>query len=112
MELKLEGEVEGMTSTLKRKFIRVFRHSQPCASKAEGTIEAYLRTVRHMMEWVAACPGNSGHFQPHQLTKTVVELYLASLADGGKGTAPAEPGQRSRSPFTASVGSSSTFRGS
>src|SRR6266568_1626918 len=83
MELKLEGKVEGMTSTLKRKFIRVFRHSQSCASKAEGTIEAYLRTVCHVMEWVAACPGNSGYFQPYQLTKTVVELYLASLEQEG-----------------------------
>src|SRR6266704_2057950 len=112
MELKLEGKVEGVIPTLNRKFIRVFRHSQSCTSKAEGTIEAYLRTVRHVMEWVAACRGDSRDFQPQQLTKTVVELYLASLADGGKGTAPAEPDQRSRSPFTASVGSSSTFRGS
>ncbi len=37
MELKLEGKVEGVTSILKRRFIRVFRHSQSCASKAEGT---------------------------------------------------------------------------
>jgi len=112
MELKLEGKVEGMTSTLKRKFIRVFRHSQSCASKAEGTIEAYLRTVGHMMEWVAACPGNSGYFQPYQLTKTVVGLYLATLADGGKGTAPAQRDWRCRSAFTARVGAPSTFRGS
>ncbi len=53
------------------------------SGKAEGTIEAYLRTVRHMMEWVAARPGNSGHFQPHQLTKTAVEMYLDSLEHEG-----------------------------
>jgi site-specific recombinase XerD len=53
------------------------------AGKAEGTIEAYLRTVRHVMGWVAARPGNGGHFQPHQLTKTAVEMYLASLEQEG-----------------------------
>lgn len=36
------------------------------SGKAEGTIDAYLRTVRHVMEWVSDRPGNSGHFQPHQ----------------------------------------------
>ncbi len=53
------------------------------SGKAEGTIEAYLRTVRHMMEWVAARPGNSGHFRPRQLTKTAVEMYLDSLEQEG-----------------------------
>jgi site-specific recombinase XerD len=53
------------------------------SGKAEGTIEAYLRTVRHVMEWVAVRPGNSGHFQPPQLTKTAVEMYLASLEQEG-----------------------------
>jgi site-specific recombinase XerD len=53
------------------------------SGKAEGTIEAYLRTVRQMMEWVAARPGNSGRFQPQQLTKTAVEMYLDSLEHEG-----------------------------
>jgi site-specific recombinase XerD len=53
------------------------------SGKAEGTIEVYLRTVRHMMQWVAARPGNSGHFQPQQLTKTAVEMYLDSLEQEG-----------------------------
>jgi site-specific recombinase XerD len=53
------------------------------SGKAEGTIEAYLRTVRHVMEWVAVRPGNSGHFQPPQLTKTAVEMYLSSLEQEG-----------------------------
>jgi hypothetical protein len=51
------------------------------SGKAEGTIEAYPRTVRHVMEWVSDRPGNGGYFQPHQLTKTAVEMYLASLED-------------------------------
>ena len=53
------------------------------AGKAEGTIEAYLRTVRQIMIWVAARPGNGGVFQPQQLTKTAVEIYLASLEREG-----------------------------
>jgi site-specific recombinase XerC len=53
------------------------------SGKAEGTIDAYLRTAHQLMKWVAARPGNSGHFQPHQLTKTAVEVYLASLEQEG-----------------------------
>ena len=53
------------------------------AGKAEGTIEAYLRTVRQIMIWVAERPGNGGVFQPQQLTKTAVEIYLASLEREG-----------------------------
>src|SRR5260370_27416871 len=49
------------------------------AGKAEGTIEAYLRTVRQIMIWVAQRPGNGESFQPQQFTKTAVEMYLASL---------------------------------
>jgi len=51
------------------------------ANKAEGTIEAYLRTARQVMIWAASRPGNGGVFQPQHLTKTVVEMYLACLAD-------------------------------
>jgi site-specific recombinase XerD len=51
--------------------------------KADGTIEAYLRSVRQMMDWIAVRPGSSGHFQPHQLTKTAVEIYLATLEQEG-----------------------------
>ncbi len=53
------------------------------AGKAEGTIDAYLRTVRHIMAWVAKRPGNDGYFQPQQLTKTAVEMYLAYLEREG-----------------------------
>lgn len=49
------------------------------AGKADGTIEAYLRTVRQVMIWVAGRPGNGELFQPQQFTKTAVEMYLASL---------------------------------
>ena len=53
------------------------------SGKAEGTIDAYLRTVRHLMVWVAKHPGNGGHFQSHQLTKTATEIYLAHLEHEG-----------------------------
>jgi site-specific recombinase XerD len=53
------------------------------SNKAEGTIEAYVRTTRHVMEWIAQRPGNGGCFHPRQLTKTAVEIYLASLEQEG-----------------------------
>jgi site-specific recombinase XerD len=54
-------------------------YEQFLAGKAQGTKEAYLRTVRHLMGWVAQLPGNAGEFQPSQLTKSVVEWYLTHL---------------------------------
>ncbi len=47
--------------------------------KAEGTIDAYVRTTRQVMAWIAQRPGNGGHFHPRQLTKTAVEMYLVVL---------------------------------
>ena len=58
-------------------------YEQFLAGKAEGTIDAYVRTTRHVMGWVAQRPGNGGHFHPQQLTKTAVEVYLASLEQQG-----------------------------
>lgn len=58
-------------------------YEQFLTDKAEGTIDAYVRTTRHVMEWVAQRPGNGGHFHPRQLTKTAVEVYLASLEQEG-----------------------------
>jgi site-specific recombinase XerD len=53
------------------------------SNKAEGTIEAYVRTIYRVMEWVAQRPGNGGRFHPRQLTKTAVEMYLDSLEQEG-----------------------------
>lgn len=53
------------------------------AKKAEGTIEAYLRTARQVMIWITERPGNGGQFQPQQLTKTAVEMYLDQLEREG-----------------------------
>ena len=58
-------------------------YEQFLSGKAQGTTEAYLRTVRHLIAWLAQRPGNEGQFQPSQLTQTAVELYLAHLEQEG-----------------------------
>src|SRR6202011_1811542 len=61
----------------------VDEYEQFLSGKAQGTIDAYLRTARHLMGWVAQLQGNVGYFQPPQLTQTTVELYLAHLEQEG-----------------------------
>jgi site-specific recombinase XerD len=58
-------------------------YEQFLSGKAQGTTEAYLRTVRHLIEWVAQRLDNNGSFQPQQLTQTVVEKYLTHLEQEG-----------------------------
>src|SRR6266513_2079982 len=58
-------------------------YEQFLAGKAQGTREAYLRTARQLIGWVAQLPGNGGQFQPSQLTQTAVEKYLAHLEQEG-----------------------------
>src|SRR5438105_2112961 len=58
-------------------------YQQFLSGKAEGTADAYRRTVRHLIGWVAQLPGNNGYFQPRQLTNTAVELYLTHLEQEG-----------------------------
>ena len=58
-------------------------YEQFLSGKAEGTREAYVRTVRHLLGWLAQRPGNEGQFQPAQLTQTAVELYLTHLEQEG-----------------------------
>jgi len=58
-------------------------YEQYLSGKAEGTTALYLRSVRHLIAWLAQCPDNEGHFQPQQLTKTAVELYLSCLDQQG-----------------------------
>ena len=40
----------------------VGEYEQFLSGKAEGTTDAYLRTVRHLIAWVAQRPGNEGQF--------------------------------------------------
>ncbi len=58
-------------------------YEQFLAGKAQGTREAYLRTVRQLIGWLAQLPGHGGQFQPSQLTQTAVEMYLAHLEQEG-----------------------------
>lgn len=58
-------------------------YEQFLSGKAEGTTDAYLRTVRHLIAWVVLLPGNAGQFQPPQLTRTAVEQYLKHLEQEG-----------------------------
>jgi site-specific recombinase XerD len=50
------------------------------AGKADGTVDAYARILRQFTHWIAARPGNAGHFQPEAFTRTALETYLAELA--------------------------------
>src|SRR2546421_4058472 len=58
-------------------------YEQFLSGKAQGTMDAYLRTVRHLIGWVAQRPGNEGQFQPAQLTQMTVEKYLTHLEQEG-----------------------------
>jgi site-specific recombinase XerC len=75
--LRQSSEDQGIDNRLIQEYERFL------TGKAEGTIDAYVRTIRHVMTWVAHRPGSGGRFHPQQLTKTAVEVYLASLEQEG-----------------------------
>jgi site-specific recombinase XerC len=58
-------------------------YEQFLSGKAHGTTDAYLRTARQLIGWVAQLPGNEDQFQPQQLTQTAVEKYLSHLEQEG-----------------------------
>src|SRR6266480_6923970 len=58
-------------------------YEQFLAGKAQGTREAYLRTVRQLIGWLPQLPGHGGQFEPSQLTQVTVEQYLAHLEQEG-----------------------------
>ncbi len=58
-------------------------YEQFLSGKAPGTTDAYLRTARQVIGWIAQFPGNAGQFQPLQLTQTAVEKYLSHLEQEG-----------------------------
>lgn len=47
--------------------------------KAPLTIDAYIRVIRQLLEWLSLKPGGSQSFQPDVLTKTAVSTYLKEL---------------------------------
>ena len=60
-------------------------YEQFLSGKAKGTMDAYLRTARHLIRWVTQLPESFGQFQPQQLTRTTVEQYLTHLEQEGLG---------------------------
>jgi len=58
-------------------------YEQFLSGKARGTTDAYLRTIRHLIGWIALRPGNKEPFQPSQLTQTTIERYLTHLEQEG-----------------------------
>src|SRR2546423_1426147 len=58
-------------------------YEQFLAGKAKGTREAYLRTIRQLIGWLAQLPDHEGQFEPSQLTQTAVEQYLEHLEQEG-----------------------------
>ena len=51
------------------------------SEKNEATIDAYLRVLRQVTEWVAQLPGSEGIIHPSFLTKTAFGDYLEELKD-------------------------------
>jgi len=49
--------------------------------KNEATLDAYLRILRQLTQWVAHLPGSEGQFHPKFLTKTTFGDYLEALQD-------------------------------
>jgi site-specific recombinase XerD len=61
-------------------WIEAYAHAE-LAGKNEATIDAYLRILHQVTNWVAQLPGSEGQFHPKQLTKTAVGDYLEELKD-------------------------------
>ena len=54
------------------------------SGKAETTLDAYQRELRHFLNWISQRAGNRGPFDAQQqLTKTALQSYLTHLQSGG-----------------------------
>jgi site-specific recombinase XerC len=54
------------------------------SGKAETTVDAYQRELRHFLNWISQRAGNSGPFDAQQqLTKTALQSYLTHLQSEG-----------------------------
>jgi site-specific recombinase XerC len=53
------------------------------ASKSPRTVAAYQRVLRQFLAWLAQRPAAALEFQPEQLTRTALEIYLAELGEAG-----------------------------
>ncbi|GHO94615.1 tyrosine recombinase XerD [Reticulibacter mediterranei] len=68
---------------LDNSYALIGEYKQFLTGKAEGTTDAYLRTVRHLIGWIMARSDHTGPFQPSQLTQILVEQYLIHLEQEG-----------------------------
>jgi hypothetical protein len=59
---KQEMAMQIMPRSLSERLLEEYEAS--LAAKASGTVDAYLRAVRQLLDWVAARPGNAGNFHP------------------------------------------------
>src|SRR5690348_16326037 len=75
--------ISPVVATIDEVRVLLDEYEQFLAGKAQGTRDAYLRTVRHLVRWLAQLAGKEGQFQPQQLTQTAVELYLSHLEQEG-----------------------------
>jgi len=54
------------------------------SGKAGTTVDAYHRELRHFLDWISQCAGNSSPFNTQQhLTKTALQTYLTHLQSEG-----------------------------
>lgn len=53
------------------------------SGKTSSTVDAYLRVLRQVVQWIAQRPGSGGEFHPQLLTKTAMETYIAVLEANG-----------------------------
>lgn len=53
------------------------------ATKASGTVDAYMRALHKLTAWIATKPDSNGQFHPDYFTRTALETYLAELERRG-----------------------------
>ncbi|MFT3657294.1 MULTISPECIES: tyrosine-type recombinase/integrase [Bacillus] len=68
---------------LRRKKDLIEEYAESLSGKSDKTVDAYIRAVRQLTEWIASRPGSAGIFRPEQFTKTAVEIYLDELEKEG-----------------------------
>ncbi|MCY8478056.1 tyrosine-type recombinase/integrase [Bacillus atrophaeus] len=68
---------------MRRKKSLVEEYAESLSGKSKKTVDAYVRAVRQLTEWIAERPGSAGVFRPEQFTKTAMEIYLNELQKNG-----------------------------
>jgi len=59
------------------------QYARPLNGKVTGTIEAYLRALRKLIDWISQRSGSGGQFAPVQFIQTALETYLSQLQEAG-----------------------------